>query len=66
MNCPFCNKQINAMTGLQELQKFTKHLRTCKKNPSIQVLATPKGDIIEMRKKPTLFDSLNIRHDSGQ
>jgi len=33
MDCPYCNKVINALTGLQEIQKFQKHLQTCKKHP---------------------------------
>ena len=33
MKCNYCPKEIYGMTGLQELQKFQKHLKTCKKAP---------------------------------
>ena len=33
MNCQFCGKDIYGMTGLQEIQKYQKHLRKCRKNP---------------------------------
>ncbi len=68
MNCPYCNRTINAMTGLQEAQKFQKHLRTCKKNPNlIRVSPTNKDDIgIVINTKPTLIQAAEIRAESGQ
>lgn len=66
MECPFCKKEIYAMTGLQEIQKFEKHLKTCRKNPKRKVVVTESGDLaIEVR--PTgMLEALQIRADSGQ
>jgi hypothetical protein len=65
MNCPYCNKQINALTGLMELQKFKKHLNRCKKNPDRVIVVSKKGNIMN-GTKTTLMDALNIRAESGQ
>jgi len=78
MNCPYCNKEINAFTGLQELQKFQKHLMKCKKYNSKIVLAPdedaplsdkslaePQGTF-EVAKPHDLMTALNIRAESGQ
>ena len=66
MNCPFCNKKIFGITGLQELQKFQKHFRSCKKNPERKVVVTQSGNMATIVEKDTLLDALNIRHESGQ
>lgn len=65
MNCPYCNKAIIAWTGLQELQKFNKHLRTCKKHPGRQMNITEQG-LKEQNPPSDLLNALNIRHESGQ
>lgn len=52
MNCPHCNKKINAFTGLQEIQKFQKHLSKCKKAPH--------------NEKVTFEEALEQRAKSGQ
>lgn len=66
MNCPYCNKYIYGLTGLQELQKFQKHLGTCKQHPDRQTVVTPDGKIKTPQTPTTLLDALNIRADSGQ
>lgn len=78
MNCPYCQRKINAFTGLQELQKFHKHLRTCKKYPGN--MAEPVQSVIPenptatealqvvrtLKRKATMQDALEIRAESGQ
>lgn len=66
MNCPYCKKLIYGMTGLQELQKFQKHLKSCRKNPDKIMAITKKGDLINAPRPSTLLNALNIRHESGQ
>lgn len=78
MNCPYCNKRIDAFTGLQELQKFEKHLRKCRKNPAnakVPVIAavpdnptTAQAALVvrTVRRKQTMADALEIRAESGQ
>ena len=65
MNCPYCNRDIEAWTGLQELQKFQKHLRNCRKNPANLPIRDGRRTIISP-SSPTLVDALNLRHESGQ
>lgn len=50
MNCPYCQKRINAFTGFQEADKFQRHLMACKKKP----------------QPVTLLRALEIRAESGQ
>jgi hypothetical protein len=65
MNCPYCNKSIEAMTGFMEVTKFQKHLRSCKKNPErVKLMVTPAGGIIAATQ--SLKDALEIRANSGQ
>lgn len=65
MNCPYCNKEINGLTGLMELQKFQKHLRTCRKHPDRQMKVSERG--LSLTNPPvSLLNALDIRHDSGQ
>jgi hypothetical protein len=78
MNCPYCKKAINAFTGLQELQKFQKHLAKCRKNPANIVVPDSAGlpenpteaqvnqALMALRRKQTLNDALEIRAESGQ
>lgn len=66
MECPFCKKEIYGLTGLQELQKFQKHLDKCKKNPKRQSVVTPAGDIKPHTPRTDMNEALQIRHDSGQ
>ena len=60
MKCPYCNKEIYGITGLQEIRKFMKHLPKCKKH-------LPK-----CKKSPYFLigcdmgKALQIRSDSGQ
>jgi|GEM_PF-6889491 len=61
MDCPYCKRDIYGMTGLQELRKFEKHLRKCKKLPTVVI----KGKI-KSREDIDMFDALEIRADSGQ
>ena len=65
MDCPYCSKEINAWTGLQEVQKFQKHLIKCKKNPHRRVY---KSDSVETTivAHASLEDALEIRAASGQ
>ena len=62
MNCPYCKRKINGFTGLQEVQKFQKHLNKCKKNP--------KRLLNNMGYNKTVYTSLEealtIRAESGQ
>lgn len=65
MNCPYCNKRIEGITGLQEVTKFQKHLSSCKKNPNRnQLVVMPDGAI--KVSLPTLLEALKIRSESGQ
>lgn len=81
MNCPYCNKVINAFTGLQELQKFQKHLTKCRKNPANLPELPPPGPVVDnpteaqakaallstqKRRQNTMMDALEIRAESGQ
>lgn len=80
MNCPYCNRVINAFTGLQELQKFHKHLQKCRKNPAnlpdpepYPVVDNPneaqaKKALLATAKRRhnTMNDALEIRAESGQ
>lgn len=72
MNCPFCNKSIEAMTGFQEIVKFQKHLVKCKKNPERKILPSfiNEDGILEKEVNITSFTTLNealkIRDNSGQ
>jgi hypothetical protein len=64
MNCPYCNKEINGLTGLQELQKFQKHLRTCKKKD--KPVIAPNGSLVDACESTDMLSALNIRANSGQ
>jgi hypothetical protein len=66
MNCPFCNKQINGWTGLQELQKFQRHLRTCRKHPDRQQVVAEDGKLKKQNPPTSLLNALDIRSESGQ
>lgn len=66
MNCPYCEKDIYGMTGLQELIAFNKHLRKCRKNPVNIVLSDGKKTVVTPIRCQDLGDALNIRHESGQ
>lgn len=67
MNCPYCKREVYGLTGLQELQKFEKHLKRCKKNPAHLVLPDQDGKMILFPfKSQDLLDALNIRAESGQ
>lgn len=65
MNCPYCNRDINAWTGLQEAQKFQRHLSTCRKNPRNIVIKDGKRVAVGSRGA-TLLSALEIRAESGQ
>lgn len=66
MKCPYCSKEVNGWTGLQELQKFEKHLRRCRKNPNNMVLSDGRKTVIAAKRCQNLNDALEIRHASGQ
>jgi len=63
MECPYCQKDIYAMTGLQEVLKFQKHLDKCKKNPNSIMSISKNGLCI---RKTELDEALEIRAKSGQ
>ena len=77
MNCPYCNRVIHAFTGLQELQKFQKHLQKCRKYPGNireTIPAVPDNPpaaqaaqvVRSVRRPATFMDALEIRAESGQ
>lgn len=65
LNCPFCNKEVYGITGLQEVKKFQKHLRTCRKNPN-RFVSNHDGIEVTIVAKSSLSDALAIRAESGQ
>ena len=66
MNCPYCKREIFGWTGLQELQKFEKHLAKCRKNPANIVLSDGRKTVVTPTRQQTLNDALEIRAESGQ
>lgn len=66
MNCPYCQRTIWAFTGLQELQKFEKHLARCRKNPANIVLTDGIRTVVTPKLGQNLNDALRIRAKSGQ
>lgn len=66
MNCPYYNKIINGMTGLQELQKFQKHLNNCKKSPHNRIEISGSGKMLVKDNAVDMNQALEIRHNSGQ
>jgi hypothetical protein len=69
MNCPYCNKSIEAITGFQEVKKFQDHLPKCKKNPNrvVKTLVDEYGQLKEINcTTSSLKEALNIRAESGQ
>ena len=67
MNCPYCNKQINTLTGLQEIEKFRKHLVKCKKYPNRVILPRNEfGDPSVNLTIVSITEALEIRAACGQ
>lgn len=70
MNCPFCKRKINGMTGLKEIVKFQKHLVNCKENPKRKMVVNNEyGEgklFINVTPFPSMEEALKIRNDSGQ
>ena len=66
MNCPYCNRKIHAFTGLQEAQKFAKHLNRCGKRPRAIDIQVRDADTTVCLRPFNLNDALEIRHRSGQ
>lgn len=66
MDCPYCKKDIYGMTGLQEIQKFQKHLVKCKKNPKRKVLVDEDGSMYTSTPYTGMEEALEIRANSGQ
>lgn len=67
MNCPYCNKLVYGMTGLQEALKFEKHLKKCKKNPNlVRIKDDETGVEIVVNRKGGLLNALEARAESGQ
>lgn len=64
MNCPYCEKRVHGFTGLQEAQKFQKHLNKCRKNPANHI--SDGVETVRLGKTFTLMDALNVRSKSGQ
>jgi len=55
------------MTGLQEIQKFQKHLKTCKKSPHIDYIELDiDGKEKQVNKQIDMFETLEIRDKSEQ
>lgn len=65
MNRPYCNRKINGITGLQEVQKFQKHLKNCRKNPKRRIVVDEVDGIVNATST-SLLEALNIRAESGQ
>lgn len=65
MKCPYCTKEIYALTGLQEAQKFEKHLIKCKKNPKRRIVLDEDGNKINVTSS-NLKEALEVRAESGQ
>ena len=66
MNCPYCNREIHAWTGLQEVQKFEKHLARCRKNPNNIALSDGQRTAVTPKRHQNMNDALEIRAKSGQ
>jgi hypothetical protein len=71
MNCPHCNKFIYGLTGLQEIQAFSKHLRKCKKyqnsllSPLIDA-GRPEPMRLAGQRPADIMTALKQRANSGQ
>jgi len=66
MNCPFCSRRIDAMTGFQEADKFQKHLGRCRKNPNNVTLRDGHRSATTPVRHQTLKDALELRAASRQ
>lgn len=66
MNCPYCKKEIYAMTGLQEAMKFQRHLAHCRKNPNNIVLSDGRKTVVNPKRHQGMMDAMEIRGESGQ
>lgn len=66
MLCPYCNKKIFGFTGLQEIQKFHKHLPKCRKNPANLALEWGPAKVFEHLREQDMREALEIRARSGQ
>jgi|HubBroStandDraft_2_1064218.scaffolds.fasta_scaffold04375_12 hypothetical protein len=64
MNCPYCNKRIDAPTGFQEAWKFKQHLNRCKKHP-IHIVVNNDGQRL-VGSHFNISDAVTIRAKSGQ
>jgi 2-C-methyl-D-erythritol 4-phosphate cytidylyltransferase len=66
MNCPYCKKTVYGLTGLQEAQAFTKHLRRCRKNPNNIVISDGNRTAVTPKRVQGLVEALEIRAGAGQ
>lgn len=66
MNCPYCKRKVNGLTGFDELRKFAAHLARCRKNPDNIVLTDGHKTVVTSVKYQTMNDALEIRSKSGQ
>ena len=67
MNCTYCKKLVYGMTGLQEIQKFQKHMRTCKESPRRHAYVDEETGKTKYINDPVdMIDALYMRAESGQ
>lgn len=66
MNCPYCDKDIYGLTGLQEIQAFNKHLPKCRKNPANIVLRDGRKTVVQPLRHQGIMEALELRAASGQ
>ena len=66
MNCPYCNKRVLGLTGLEELQAFQKHLNRCPKKPKAVTVEQRPGVVKVTHRKFNMNDALELRAKSGQ
>lgn len=66
MNCPYCERQVDGMTGLIELRNFQRHLAKCTKNPNNIVLREGWRIVVTPKTHQDINEALKIRAESGQ
>ncbi len=66
MNCPYCQRTVYGLTGMQEAQAFTRHLGRCRRNPNNIVLTDGHRTAVTPLRRQTLTDACEIRAGAGQ